>query len=339
MLILLNILRLHMNESYFISKYLFLVLNTSSSISNSAFQQPKQTIIKFKDGISPGDNSDTENKENDRPNYPLCVKGVCSSTSNKLYKANLAKRNLQSFYGPTINESLNKLSSIQIEFIQSTRYLSKLKTLFPKVSINLNEKMRNLYFFGTSNQVVEAKSRVKYDLDMIKQTTYEIEQKELAEYLKKSEPRQKILKFIESIINRHQYHRSGAKSGSGKSKNLENGSMNFCSYQVGVSKRDSNKNLLVVSTNMENMAQFLHKLLNESIRVNQLINIYNTDIVDYIINGDSEWNNFYDLKFKNNVDFTLLPTKDSKDSAWSLKITGFKEYVDKFIIDFRNKFD
>ena len=86
------------------------------------------------------------------------------------------------------------------------------------------------------------------------------------------------------------------------------------------------------------MAQFLHKLLNESIRVNQLINIYNTDIVDYIINSDPEWLDFYDIKFKNNVDFTLIKT-DSKDSNWSLKITGFKEYVDKFIIDFRNKFD
>ena len=262
------------------------------------------------------------------------MRGVCSSTSNKLYKANLAKRNLQSYYGPTINESLNKLSSMQIEFIQSTRYLGKLKLLFPKVSISLNEKMRNLYFFGTSTQVVEAKSRVKYDLDMIKQTTYEIEQKELADYLKKSEPRQKILKFIESIINRHQYHRAGSKSGSSKAKNiLDSNSLNFCSYQVGFSKREPTKNLLVVSTNMENMAQFLHKLLNESIRVNQLINVYNMDIVDYVINGDSEWSNFYDMKFKNNVDFTLVPNKESKDAAWSLK------YVDKFIIDFRNKFD
>ena len=84
---------------------------------------------------------------------------------------------------------------------------------------------------------------------------------------------------------------------------------------------------------MENMAQFLHKLLNESIRVNQLINVYNMDIVDYVINGDSEWSNFYDMKFKNNVDFTLVPNKESKDAAWSFK------YVDKFIIDFRNKFD
>ena len=86
------------------------------------------------------------------------------------------------------------------------------------------------------------------------------------------------------------------------------------------------------------MSQFLHKLLTESIRVNQLINIYNTNIVRYILNDEQQWLEFYDAKFKNNVDFILIKN-DCKDSNWSLKITGFKEYVDKFIIDFRNKFD
>jgi len=311
-------------------------LSNSSSSSSSGSGSENECIL----------DSNTMNTNNTNScdlsvNRPLVsinngLRSVCSRTSNKFYKANLAKRNLQSFYGPTSNESLNKLTLTQIEFIQTTRYLNKLKTLFPKVNINLNEKMRNLYFFGTTNQVVEAKMKVKLDLDAIKQSVYEIEHKELAEYLKKPDPRQKILKFIESIINKHQYQRMG------KNKiNIENKSVNFCSYQIEQIKKrgdHASKDVLVVSTNLDNMSQFLHKLLTESIRVNQLINIYNTNIVRYILNDEQQWLEFYDAKFKNNVDFSLIKN-DCKDSNWSLKITGFKEYVDKFIIDFRNKFD
>ena len=50
--------------------------------------------------------------------------------------------------------SINKLDTNAVEFLKQTRYLSQLRLMYPKLSINLNENLKNLYFFGDKNQVI-----------------------------------------------------------------------------------------------------------------------------------------------------------------------------------------
>ncbi len=73
---------------------------------------------------------------------------------NSHFKIDLAKKNFQSLYGKAmLSASIDKLTPVQMDFLQNTKYLTNLKQAFPKISINLNENMKNLYFFGSSTQV------------------------------------------------------------------------------------------------------------------------------------------------------------------------------------------
>ena len=65
----------------------------------------------------------------------------------------------------TLAEASNKLNEAQIDFIESTHYIRKLKLLYPKTSINLNATMRRVYIFGDRVQVLDAKEKLWNDLE------------------------------------------------------------------------------------------------------------------------------------------------------------------------------
>lgn len=273
------------------------------------------------------------------------------------FKVDLAKKNLQSLYGKdTLSTSIDKLTPIQIDFFKLSKYLATLKSEFPKVECNLNENIRNLYFFGTAKQVTEAKTRVLHDLDLIKQTKIKLETKELADFLKKNEVKQKIIKFIETIMNRQKYH-----SQKGKLKNIgkNEGLVNYCKYEIGseviMEIHEKNKKIenishcIFIHSNQDGVAEILKKLIADSITANKVYPLKSKRIVDYIKNTHIEWTDFFEKQFRNIIDFNLRERilinksisrtkRTHADKTWELKLTGFNEDVDKFIAEFEAKF-
>ncbi len=65
----------------------------------------------------------------------------------------------------TLSEASNKLSPNQIDYIIKTDYLSELKMLYTKISVSLHQNMKRVYFFGDRFQVLDAKEKLRKDLD------------------------------------------------------------------------------------------------------------------------------------------------------------------------------
>ena len=147
------------------------------------------------------------------------------------FQVALAKKNFQSLYGKdTLSSSIDKLTPAQLAFFRHSKYLAALATLFPKVKCSLNEMLKNLYLFGTSDQVRAAKSRVSHDLAAIVQHRLPLASKELADFLRKAHVKQKIIKFLEALLGKSSYGAHNRKSRDvGKSHVL----VSYCTYEVG----------------------------------------------------------------------------------------------------------
>lgn len=309
---------------------------------------------------------DTESKEEASAGATSDLRkmNVKNFAPNKHFKVDLAKKNFQSLYGKnSLSSSIDKLTPVQIDFMQTSKYLNQLRAAYPKLSINLNEKMKNLYFFGTSSQVLEAKERVKVDLGLIKQTTFRLEHPQLAEFLKKSVIKERILKFVETYLNRNNYQ--GRKSL--KSKKLEKDKtmslVNYCSYEIGSEvvieiTKDTNtieimSNTLAVNSNLDYMADILMKFIDDSIKVNKAYHLKSKRLIEVIRKNQPDWLDFYDSQFQNIIDVSLRErpstihrsqskSKNSNSGGdktkWELRMTGFKEDIEKFILEFETKF-
>lgn len=281
------------------------------------------------------------------------------------FKVDLAKKNFQSFYGKdTLSSSIDKLTPVQLDFFRNSKYLSVLGGLFPKVKCTLNEILKNIFFFGTSAQVVEAKLRVTQDIDIIKEHKFKLENKEIADFLKKVQVKQKILKFIETIMSKNNYNTQNKKTKAFLAKNEP--LVNYCTYEIGSEvimdfknrqrKIETLVNNLLVSSNVDFGADILKKFIDDSISVNKVHGIKSKRIAEYIIYSKPDWTNFYENHYRNSIDFVLKEkvilnkaysksgsTKASNSShnsnkSWELRLTGFNEDISKFVEDFDKKF-
>ncbi len=276
------------------------------------------------------------------------------------FQVDLAKRNIQSLYGKDmLSTSIDKLGQIQIGFFKDSKYLQILRGIYTKVKFNLNENLRNIYLFGSAGQVNEAKEKIQKDMKLLKEIKYPLEKKEMAIFLKKSEIKQKIFMFIQSLLNRHTYQKA---SGSAKPfKMLQEETLTkYCIYDVAsdvIINRINGKqesvvnisNTLIVITNVEYAGEVVKKFIDESIIVARVKQIKSKSIVDCIKNSKNEWTDFYEM-FRNNIDFSLKENivvgksnsrsvKNLKSNKiWELRLTGFKEEIENFLKKFDDHF-
>ena len=367
----------HSNENRSQSTYGHFLSNTYNQLNSSFDDVHDQDLAKpTEDDTDYSDDDSVENKqvvesaEVEASKEDVAAAGATSDlrkmnvknfAPNKHFKVDLAKKNFQSLYGKhSLSSSIDKLTPVQIDFMQTSKYLNQLRTAYPKLSINLNEKMKNLYFFGTSSHVLEAKERVKLDLGSIKQTTFRLEHPQLAEFLKKSVIKERILKFVETYLNRNNYQ--GRKSL--KSKKIEKDKtmtlVNYCSYEIGSEvvieiTKDTNtieimSNTLAVNSNLDYMADILRKFIDDSIKVNKAYHLKSKRLIEVIRKNQPDWLDFYESQFQSIIDVSLrerpstIHRSQSKTNSggdktkWELRMTGFKEDIEKFILEFETKF-
>ena len=261
----------------------------------------------------------------------------------------------------TLADSINKLDASCIEFLKQTKYLGYIRLLYPNLSVNLNENLKNLYLFGAEAQVQEAKEKVRKDLDDFKLVEFKLEHKELADFIQKPDIKKQIYKFISSHL---------AKYDASKDNQKANFKLHFCSYHVKTkpskdsvssssSKKENQKSsdhVLVVYTNVAEFANILYKYILDDIKVNYKIDLTGMEkLVESIRNKDENWAKFYDAKYNSLIDYslersTIRPSNGKavlnslgnnnakkKQDKWTLKLTGFREEIDMFGIELKHR--
>lgn len=247
--------------------------------------------------------------------------------------------------------SINKLDSNALEFFKQTKYLSYLRLIYPKLSINLNENLKNLYFFGAKNQVTDAKLKVTSDLNEFKSTEFLLEHKEMADFLQRPEVRKKILKFVNTYISdqENSLKRKSDTDGEHKFK------IYFCNFQVknlkGNKENIDSEHSLVINTNLYDFENILSAYINNVIAVNHKIEVPpGNSIINSIRNQDEHWMSIY-TKYSKSLDFCLESYKEKVNilkeiklnqklnpKRWFIKLTGFKEEIEKFQFDIEKCF-
>jgi hypothetical protein len=261
----------------------------------------------------------------------------------------------------TLADSLNKLDASCIEFLKQTKYLGYIRLLYPNLSVNLNENLKHLYFFGAEAQVHEAKEKVRKDLDDFKLAEFKLEHRELADFIQKPDIKKQIYKFISSHLAKYDANKDNQKA---------NFKLHFCSYHVKIkaskdsvssssSKKEnqkSNDHVLVVYTNVAEFANILYKYILDDIKVNYKIDLTGMEkLVESIRNKDEHWAKFYDAKYNSLIDYslersTIRPSNGKsvlnslgnnsakkRHDKWTLKLTGFREEIDLFGVELKHR--
>jgi hypothetical protein len=297
--------------------------------------------------------------ENEPTKKPYCGTWKKSKSVKKNYKLN--NHIIEQYGRMTEADSINKLDTNQIEFLKNTNYISYLRLIYPKLSINLNENLKNLYFFGAKEQVNNAKMKIISDLNSFKTTELPLDDRELSEFLQKPEVKFKINDFINYFIS---HYESGKKGKDAHEKNSEFAKADvfkvfFCNYEVKISAINNKENgnslgdkfFLRVFTNIVNFQNVLLKHINEAIVVNYKIEIpSHNSILESISKQDKNWTDIY-LKYSKCLDFCVESYKEKSDmlkeikpnttikqKKWFIKLTGFKIELEKFKKEFKKKF-
>jgi len=297
--------------------------------------------------------------ENEPTKKSFCGTWKKSKSVKKNFKLN--NHIVQQYGRMTEADSINKLDANQIEFLKNTNYISYLKLIYPKISINLNENLKNLYFFGAKEQVNNAKIKITSDLNSFKTTEFPLEDRELAEFLQKPEVKFKINDFINYFIS---HYESGKKGKEIHEKSSEFSKADvfkvfFCNYEVkfaAISNKENGNSLgakfcLRVFTNIANFQNVLLKHINEAIVVNYKIEIPSQNsILESISKQDKNWTDIY-LKYSKCLDFCvesyneksdmlkeIKPNATIRQKKWFIKLTGFKIELEKFKNEFKKIF-
>ena len=273
----------------------------------------------------------------------------------------------------TISQSINRLSPFAIEFFQNTKYLNQLRAAYPRLTINLNTNLKNIYLFGPHQLVKEVKQRIEEDLDTFKELDYPLDNEDLAECLQKPLIKQKLLKFIEPILNKQQQQKQreiinelkkGNEVRSDQNDNFiitaANSISYFCSYYVKkeisnvcntCSMRATYK--LAVCTNFLAIGDLIESYIKSSIKVNHQLRLKSRKLYDTINRSDPTWVNFF-AKYQSLINYRLArTTTNESEPDWSLdglstiivndgllfsqkciiELTGFKVDVENFVLD------
>ena len=279
-----------------------------------------------------------------------------SKAIKKNYK--LSNHIIEQYGRFTEADSISKLDVNQLEFFKNTNYISYLRLIYPKLSINLNENLKNLYFFGARDQVNDAKLKIVSDLNAFKTTDFTLNQKELIDFLQKHDVRIKINDFINHYIIDFDKEKKTYETSEKEFGKADVFKVFFCNYQVrhtvikkeNIDPAASCKYILRVFTNIINFEKVLLRHINESIIVNYKIEIPNHNtILDSISKQDRSWTDIY-LKYSKYLDFSIesymetnvlreiKPNWGFKQKTWFIKLTGFRNELEKFKKEFKMKF-
>ena len=238
----------------------------------------------------------------------------------------------------SIAQSIDKLGIEQIQFLKLSKHLEEIQHLYPKLRINLNEKTRHLYLFGVPKQVNDAKQKLKSLIENLNVAEFKLDSYELALFIKKESIQEKLLKFIQLFFD----------------NNDSKDAVYFCIYNVLID-REANSYKLIIYANSNDICQTLFKYIIENIRVTYKLNLDSKSLVEMIKDANEEdlWGSFYKKNYKNSIDIELeRVTNNNKTSEneltglkiddmsgnYRLSITGFREDVDEFCIELREKF-
>ena len=247
----------------------------------------------------------------------------------------------------SIAQSIDRLKLEQIHYLKMSKHLKEVQQMYPKLRINLNEKTRHLYLFGSPKQVNDVKTKFKTILDSLNIAEFKLDSYELALFVKKETIQEKLLKFIQLFFD----------------NNDSKDAIYFCIYDVIIDK-DANSYKLVIYANSTDICQTLFKYIIENIRVSYKLKLNSLSLIEMIKEtkeGDDRWALFYKKYYKNSIDYVLqnvqsethspnsaqnhnvdssLKIQDVDDLTgnYMLSITGFREDVDEFCSEFRNKF-
>jgi hypothetical protein len=279
-----------------------------------------------------------------------------SKAIKKNYK--LSNHIIEQYGRFTEADSISKLDVNQLEFFKNTNYISYLRLIYPKLSINLNENLKNLYFFGARDQVNDAKLKIVTDLNAFKTIDFTLNQKELIDFLQKPDVKIKINDFINHYIidcDKEKRKDETSEKEFGKSDVFK---VFFCNYQVrhtimkkeNIDPTASGKYFLRVFTNIINFEKVLLRHINESIIVNYKIEIPNHNtILESISKQERNWTDIY-LKYSKYLDLSIesymetnvlgerKPNWGFKQKKWFIKLTGFRNELEKFKKEFKMKF-
>jgi hypothetical protein len=237
-----------------------------------------------------------------------------------------------------ISDSINRLTQIQIEYLNNSKYLANVKATFNNLTVTLNEQQKRLYFFGSVKQVTQAKPKIEQELRRLKSQKIKINQ-QLAEYLKIDEIKNKLLRFIEQILRKAE--NPGVKTKRSKEVNCEVNPSYYCSYQIEIGKKEDKQeeSWIVINTNLADIIDILMRFVNESIKTNFKLNIKSSPTLESIKSIDKNWYDFY-IKYKEMVNYILIKEKENNHSRekWYLLLTGFNENIEKFTSEFNKKF-
>ena len=272
------------------------------------------------------------------------VKPVNSKKGKEIKYDKISNHIIEQYGRLTEASSINKLDTNQMSFLKQTKYISFLRSMFPKLSINLNENMKNLYFFGAKEQVISAKLKINSDLSAFKKTEYALETNELAEFLQRPEVRKKILKFINHQMAKHENE--------SKKSNVVF-KVCYCNFDISNSSRTNKENkdesFLNIFTNLTGFDNVLVNFIHDEIIVNYKIEIPNRHaVLESISKQDQNWTSIY-LKYNKYLDICLEAHKEKanilkeikpklKPNKWFIKLTGFKEEMEQFKLEFKNKY-
>ncbi len=178
-------------------------------------------------------------------------------TKARARSSNPTQNNILSQYGAvTRSEAINRLDKNQIEFFKTSNYLSNLKAKYPNLSINLNETLKQLYFFGSPAKIFEAKKQVLADLGSFRYYEYKLEKNEIISFLDRIETKQRICLLVNAQLK------------------LNNKSpLDFCAYDIKTFEYVYNSNvqyngnisLIIFSNSIEN-ADYLYKHIIEIVQ-------------------------------------------------------------------------
>lgn len=238
--------------------------------------------------------------------------------SNNLKEKNNKNHILIQYGNSTTADSINKLNPKFIQFLKSNSLLEDVRSLFKKVNINLNENQKRLYFFGAQDQVLESKNLISKKLDAIKSTVVKLNSKQLATFLKKSNTKEILMDYFENF-----------------DKNNEKYS--FFSFDVMVKReKESEEYLLYIYSNCGSFIPAMYEFINKNVMVGQKLEINSNHLINSIKNEDQKWTDFYSNKYEDSIDYRIefhkIRNKNSEkiEPKCYLKLTGFKENIDKF---------
>ena len=278
--------------------------------------------------------SSTQQLESARQTPPATAVTTTGNTTNKIV----------SQYGTVTQADTLKLQDTDcIELFRSSRYLSELRRVYPKVSINLNANLKHLYFFGDQRQVSEAKRRVEDYLAGFMIFEFKFNNRNAAHLFQKAGVRRRIVNFL-NVGRRRQLLRSADPDVNYISEDYDNDNDNddddededeegalkplYCSYDVlkvnvasagqqSSSAKDNSPQqqqqqqqafILRIYTNSKERAFLLNTFLDEHIRINHVVEINSTSLIKLIERNDSQWSDVYERRYRDLVNFTLEST-------------------------------